>query len=136
MPGGRPTKYTPELLEKAKEYVHNYEMYDQAFPSDIGLALVLGIGTTTLYEWAKDDRKKEFQDILVEINSTQQIVAWNKGLRGEYNAMLVKLLLGKHGHHEKVDTTHSGPNGNPITVDVLHTVSDEALEKIIADNSN
>lgn len=114
MPVGRPTKYTPELLDKARGYVHNYEAYDHAFPSDVGLAVVLGITTTTLYAWEKDPEKKEFSDILSDVAAHQQLVAWNKGLKGEYNANLVKLLLGKHGYSEKSQQEVSGPNGGPI----------------------
>jgi len=114
MPTGRPTKYTPALLGKAREYVTTYEDYNHAFPSDIGLADVLGISTSTLYDWAQQESKKEFSDILGKINSSQQLVAWNKGLKGEYNANLVKLLLGKHGYHDKQDNSLSGPDGGPI----------------------
>lgn len=102
----RPTKYSPELLDKAAEYISNYSNYEHAFPSDIGLADVLGIGTTTLYRWAEEEGKEAFRDILDAINRKQQIVAWQKGLTNEYNANLVKLLLGKHGYHDKQDTVH------------------------------
>lgn len=107
---GRPSKYTPELLKKAREYINNYEQHDHAFPSDIGLAFVLGIANSTLYEWAKHEDKKEFSDILEVINTKQQLVAWNKGLKNEYNANLVKLLLGKHGYgdNSNVDLTSGG----------------------------
>ena len=101
MPGGRPSKYTPELLEKAWHYLEHYEEYGCAFPSDFGLGLALDIHSSTVYEWAKDKKKKEFSEILDKINVSQQQVAWDKGLRGEYNANLVKLLLGKHGYSEK-----------------------------------
>lgn len=132
MPAGRPTKYTPELLEKAKAYVDEYESYSHAFPSDIGLADVLGIHTTTLHDWKKDDNKKEFSYILDEIQRKQQIVAWDKGLKGDYNASLVKLLLGKHGYHDKADNVHSGPDGKPIEIDqewtlrVIDATSDDS----------
>lgn len=101
---GRPTKYTAELLEKAEAYLFDYEKHEHAFPSDLGLSEVLGIHTSTLYDWATHEDKKEFSDILDRINTKQQMVAWNKGLRNEYNASLVKLLLGKHGYHDKADT--------------------------------
>lgn len=113
----RPTKYTPELLEAARVYLTNYEDHDHAFPSDIGLADVLEISTTTLYDWAKHEDKEEFSDILDQINRKQQLVAWNKGLRGDYNPTLVKLLLGKHGYHDKQDGTLSAPGGGPIQTD-------------------
>lgn len=102
---GRPTKYTPELLEKAEAYIETYGEMDHAFPSDIGLCEALGISKTTLYAWAKEEGKEGFSDILDRVAIRQQMVAWNKGLKGEYNGNLVKLLLGKHGFHDKQDTT-------------------------------
>lgn len=119
---GRPTKYTPELLEKARQYIYEYEKYDHAFPSDIGLALVLGISKTSLYDWAQHEDKKEFSDILDVINDTQQIVAWNKGLKNEYNATLVKLLLGKHGFSDKVESDHKSSDGSmrPQSITIEH----------------
>jgi len=112
MPAGRPTKYTPELLEKAWHYVENYEDYGCAFPSDIGLSLALDINNSTVYAWAKDENKHEFSKILDKINKLQQQVAWNKGLKGEYNANLVKLLLGKHGYSDKVAQDNTSSDGS------------------------
>ena len=112
MPAGRPTKYTEKLLKKARDYVTNYKKYGHAFPSDIGLARVLNISTPTLYDWNQDPGKHEFSSILDDINTDQQMVAWNKGLRGEYNANLVKLLLGKHGFSDKVEQDHKTTDGS------------------------
>lgn len=134
MPGGRPTKYTPELVEKAREYVDTYDMYDHAFPSDIGLCEVLGISTATLYVWAKDEHKSEFIDILDRINIRQQQVAWNKGLKGEYNANLVKLLLGKHGFSEKNQQEISGPGGGAIQEEKKWTVTFVNADGVKDDN--
>ena len=39
MPGGRPTKYTPELIEKAWDYYENYEHYGDMIPSVVGMAV-------------------------------------------------------------------------------------------------
>lgn len=113
----RPTKYTPELLEAARAYLVNYEDHDHAFPSAVGLADVLEIGETTLYRWADEEGKEEFREILDAVNRKQQLVAWNKGLKGEYNPTLVKLLLGKHGYHDKVDQALTSPDGSmtPVT---------------------
>ncbi len=52
----RPTKYTPELLAKAKEYL---ESYSTAIPSHIGLAYYLGIANSTMYAWSKEEGKEE-----------------------------------------------------------------------------
>lgn len=110
--GGRPTKYTPELIKKAQEYLRIYESIDHAFPSDIGLATYLDIHTSTVYDWAEHEDKKEFSDILDKINAEQQRVAWFKGLTGTYNASLVKLLLGKHGYSEKTEQDHKSSDGS------------------------
>lgn len=103
----RPTIYTPELLEKA----HNYlSVYTTAIPSHVGLARHLKISRSTVYQWAGEEDKSEFSDILEDISCAQHEVLWDMGLRGEYNAALCKLALGKHGYSEKqeMDVTTGG----------------------------
>jgi hypothetical protein len=106
--GGRPSKCTDEVINQALEYVNGgWENEEhQAFPSVIGLSKVLNVGRNTLYEWAEDDRGG-FTNILEQINTNQQLVAWDKGLKGEYNANLIKLLLGKHGYSDKQEVEQS-----------------------------
>lgn len=103
---GRPTDYTPELLAKAKGYVDEsgYMALDHAVPSIAGLAMHLGIARATVYAWAKEADKKPFSDILERILSTQEQIALSRGLTGEYNSTIVKLLLGKHGYSDKAET--------------------------------
>ena len=107
-PVGRPTKYTPELLEQTRQYIEDYERHEHAFPSISGLAYVLDIGERTLHTWKTDDKKPEFQHILNRLMAKQQNVLFFKGCNGDYNSNIVKLALGKHGYHDKQDTTHSG----------------------------
>ena len=57
----RPTKFNQALVTKAQHYLDHYEEYDEVIPSAVGLALVLNITRSTLYEWAKDEDKKDFQ---------------------------------------------------------------------------
>lgn len=113
MPGGRPSKYTPELLAKARHYLDFYQEYGDQIPSHAGLSVELGVNRSTIYEWAKDPNKQEFSDIFAEILSTQERVLVAKGLSGDFNSAITKLVLGKHGYHEKQDQTVSGPNGGP-----------------------
>jgi len=42
-------------------------------------------------------------------------VAMDGGLGGDMNANLVKLLMGKHGLSDKVDTTSSDGSMSPVT---------------------
>lgn len=122
---GRPTKYNDEMQSKAEHYVDDYESFGHAFPSVIGLAEYLDVNRATIYRWTDPS----FRDILDKIETVQHNVAWNKGLRGEYNANLVKLLLGKHGYSEQQKIEQ---NTN-LSVSEL---SDKDLEGILSDAAN
>ena len=98
---GRPTKYNAALLEKAQHYLDNYEEYEEVIPSAVGLALVLDITRAILYAWAKDEDKKVFSDILDNINKKQEQVLLKNGLNNKFNSNITKLVLGKHGYHDR-----------------------------------
>lgn len=118
---GRPTKYSDELEQEAWDYIDNYKKHDHAIPSVVGLCQVLKLTRTTLYDWAKD-KNKEFSYILESLNQKQELVTFNKSLTNEYNASIAKLLLGKHGYHDKQETKS--------TIDVqLTDLSDEELDR-------
>lgn len=98
---GRPTKYSKEVLEQTEQYLRDYfnEELEEVVPSIEGLAAYLSVSRSSLYEWKKQD--KEFSHILEDILSIQARESLNKGLKGEWNSTIVKLLLGKHGYSEK-----------------------------------
>jgi hypothetical protein len=106
--GGRPTKYTNDTNTQLLDYIENYEMYDDIIPSAAGFACVIGVDRSTLYAWA--EKHKRFSNILGQLNAAQERIAIKKGLVNEWNATIVKLLLGKHGYHDRVDSAveHSG----------------------------
>lgn len=115
MPGGRPTTCTEEIQKKAWDYTNGgWKKSGHAFPSVVGLCDIIKTSKSTVYDWAKRE-DNEISDILDTINTKQELEAFNKGITGEYNATIVKLLLGKHGYSEKQDMTHSGPEGGPIS---------------------
>lgn len=125
MPGGRPTTYTPQVIKKAWEYADGgWQNADHAIPSIVGLCSVINRSTSTVYSWAADD-DKEFLDILQKIKQEQELITFNKSLTGEYNATIAKLLLGKHGYHDKQDNTHAGADGSAIRIEeVRRTIVD------------
>jgi hypothetical protein len=97
----RPTKYNHDVLAQTKDYLNNYEKYDHLFPSVIGLAAVLGIAKSTLSAWKKHDDKEEFSYTLQLIKDRQHLTLLNKGLTGEYNAAITKLMLYNFGYSDK-----------------------------------
>ena len=63
MPAGRPTKYSSKILETANAYLKNFNTeYSHVVPSVAGLGKVLNLSRDTLYDWAKDEDKKEDDD--------------------------------------------------------------------------
>ena len=115
------SKYSQEIYEKAKKYLDNYESHGHAFPSEVGLADVLDVSVSTVQNWGNDKRKSDFLGILEKIKAKQEIVAWRKGLTGEYNASLCKLLLGKHGYSDKVDQNNTGEQKLNVETSIKET---------------
>jgi hypothetical protein len=100
---GRPTKYSTALLDKAQHYLDNYEEYGHQIPSSSGLSLVLGLSRETLRLWSRDEDKKAFLGILDRIHQKQECVLLDNGLTGKFNATITKLVLGKHGYHDRAE---------------------------------
>lgn len=101
---GRPTDYSEELLADVRYYLKNYEAEGDKIPSVAGLSAYLGIARSTIYDWASQEDKKDFSDILEDILSEQEKVLLNKGLTGDFNSTITKLVLSKHGYSEKTET--------------------------------
>lgn len=104
MPAGRPSIYTPELVQSAWNYVNDCP---DAIPSIEGLCDAINIARATAYDWAKQD-DKEFSDILDALMRKQAKMLINKGLENEWNSTIAKLILTKHGYSDKMETEHSG----------------------------
>ena len=106
---GRPTSYSPEILEKTKDYRDNWQTIfeEDKLPTIEGLALYIEITRPTIYDWISQDENKElaeFSYIVSEILAKQGKTLINKGLSNEFNASITKVLLTKHGHREAVDS--------------------------------
>ena len=99
-PGGRPVEFTDEMQETAWAYIDNFKDYDHAFPSVVGLCSVINRSRRTIYEWADRD-DNQFSHILEAIKEKQELVILNKSIENEFNANISKLVLGKHGYHDR-----------------------------------
>ena len=133
---GRPTSWTPELQEVAWDYIGNFnKKYDHAMPSIKGLAYILNIARSTIYLWIKDE-DKEFSDILERVMDTQAFVLLDKGLKGEFNSTITKLMLTKHGYVDKPEQHKTESPANDMTpaervarLEALLSVAEERRKK-------
>jgi hypothetical protein len=132
LPAGRPSKYTPELLEKAQEYADGvWERNGNPVPSVVGLALHLGIAKSTCFQWAIDEGKEQFSDIVRQVEQKQEEILVSKGLTGDFTSPITKLMLTKHGYSDRQEI--SGPNGGAIETKSkldVSKLSDAALKEI------
>jgi hypothetical protein len=120
MAGGRPTKYSKEMLDKSIEYLTDYGYDGDVVPTAAGLACYLGVNKTTLYEWAKENI--EFSNALGAIHQKQESLLVNKSLMGDFNPTIAKLMMHNHGYSDKQEIT--GNNGGAIeTVSTIRIVA-------------
>ena len=126
---GRHTEWTQQIEDEAIKYISSFDEHNHAIPSVVGLCDVINIARSTAYKWA-DDNQGSFSDILEAIKEKQEIVLVSKGLNNQFNPTITKLMLTKHGYHDKqdIDNNHRG------SVDVNHMIdlSDEMLEQIVS----
>ncbi len=121
---GRPSDYTPEIVEKAWAYVNGgWEEVGDPVPSVAGLACEIGIRRVTCHAWAKDETK-EFSNILSAIAEKQERQLLRGGLSNVFNASITKMMMTKHGYSDKIENEHSGPNGGAIPLEIKRTIVD------------
>ena len=99
--GGRPTKYTPELLGKAREYVDSWESIGDSVPMLCAMAIHCDISEETLHEWRHHDDKEEFSELCARVMGKQKRGLINGGLSRKLDAGISKLMLNKHGISDK-----------------------------------
>ena len=102
----RPTKYSEEILALCQEYLDTYTEVGDVMPSHIGMFLFINVPKSTAYDWANPDAgsyQEEFSEILRKCKDMQHQKLMNEGLKGEFNAAITKLALGKHGYSDKVE---------------------------------
>lgn len=118
MKAGRPTNYTPELLDLANEYISECP---DTVPTVVGLCLHIGIAKATAYRWA-DEGNEVFKDILEIVSSKQEQQLINGGLKNEFNSAITKMMLTKHGYTDKQELDHTS-GGKPLNTWIVNPVT-------------
>jgi len=118
---GRPSTCTPAVCDEARWYMQGgWKLVGDVIPSIVGMACEVGIPETQVYEWARIN--DDFSQIIKGIKAEQQRVLLSGGASGKLNSTITKLLLGKHGYHEKVDSSITNPDGSmtpqPTTINI------------------
>ena len=85
-------------------------------PSISSLAQFLKVTRGTLHAWGRQEEKAEFADLLDEILATQERALINKGLTGQFNSNIVKLMLAKHGYCDRVKSETDVTGGIKIVM--------------------
>ena len=105
-PGGRPTKYNPGMVGRLEGYMRNCS---DELPSKAGFANFVGVHVNTMDNWGR--KYPEFLWALRRLHTLQESELLNKGLAGEYNSTICKLILcSNHGYGKRCDiVTDSKP---------------------------
>lgn len=106
---GRPTSLTPEVIEKAQEYLDTYNTeLGELVPTVAGLSLFLGVSRKSIYIWEDSEQTPvTFLHILEAIKSRQETRLVNGGLGNEFNPTIAKMMLTKHGYSDKQEIDHT-----------------------------
>jgi len=105
-PVGAPSKYTESMPDRLRDYVHGGFAGDgDVIPTKAGFAVLVEVCEKTLDNWGSEH--PEFLRMLQYLLAKQHKLLINKGLTGDYNSTIGKMLLcSDHGHKERSETTH------------------------------
>ena len=127
---GRPSEFDEHINEMTREYL---DSYDSQIPTLAGLSLHLGVNKSTIYAWndatshkdglVADEIYSQFSALLGNLKAEAEDKLIEKGLTGDFNAAITKLMLTKHGYSDKEHKEISGPDGGAIEIDHEWTVT-------------
>ena len=117
---GRPTKYNPQYILMVEDYLKRNQDEEEVvrLPTISGFASEIGFPEKTLYAWANNE--PEFRKALDKIKEEQKKRLLNKGLSGDYNSTIAKLILSaNHGMREGKDITTDGEKISGNTIEII-----------------
>ena len=98
-----------------------------------GLARVLNVALSTLYEWEKEH--KDFSELLGAIRVEQHNRLIEGGLSGDFSPVITKLMLSsRHDYKEKTDITTQGEKLSPFSDDQLDAIFERRAARRSADS--
>ena len=110
----------------AEEYASSWSAID-AIPSRVGLCCFIGITKPTMYDW--ESQHPEFSTTLAKVDALQEHAAVNKGITGEFNSTIVKLVLANHGYSERQAVDHTtGGDKLPSRVELVAPSNDHGTD--------
>ena len=119
---GRPTKYNATIQKKAEEYIKRLPE-DEVVHSIEGLSDYIDVARSTVYKWR--DEIEEFSDTLEAILRKQAKSLINRGLTGEFNAPMTKMMMNvNHGYRERSEVDNLSSDGS---------MSPQKIERVILD---
>lgn len=133
-PVGRPSSLTQKHIDGAQWYLKGgFEERNEVVPSIAGLACFLGVSRNQIRDWG--GQNAEFLTTLEAIKSAQEVLLANKGLKGEFNPTITKLMLANHGYTEKVEQDIKSSDGSmtpqpAITSDQFADIARKVLKEI------
>jgi len=126
MGAGRPTSYTSDMIEKAREYAIDCSVGDDVVPSVVGLCSYINRSKAIVYEWIKDADKAEFLDIYQMIQEGQEKKLINGGLAGGFAPAVTKMMLTKHGYSDKIEQDLTSSDGSMTPKSIHDFYADNA----------
>jgi hypothetical protein len=117
-PVGRPPIFkTPEELQKKiNEYLKECEEKDN-WASKLGFCVFAKVANDCLYELKK---KTEFSDTLHALEQLSQETLLQKGLKGQYNSQIVKLIASaNYGMRETVENINHNKTPDVIKINIV-----------------
>lgn len=120
MKRGRPSEYKEEYISSVDEYLlQNQDVPAEGgkvevnLPTIEGFAVFIGVSKRVLYEWEK--LYPNFMHALDLIRHEQQKRLLDKGLSGQYNSTIAKLILSSNHNMSEKTQTDLTTDGEKIT---------------------